>query len=282
MEIISEILGDYKEYCHQKLTGEFGASYQGSHDPIYLYHRYKCRIIEKRTRAVRETSELVVPVKYEVAYQEIHSAINTGACLKKYQSRKLKKLECNDDMLSHWGIQHFHLGQKLEPDGFVKRTGDLLFIHFSNSEAHILGIFDHGAWCDLDLVQIMHNNWPDQLAIFKSNSNTAPLTDAEYKTLRKKHVNANVIVSDGTEYLCPGMGVTANGAPLYAVLNSDKIIFMFNRAFELIRDNIEQILKSDPQQRKSTSVTVGIEFLNDTNTIAYKIKETGFLFTLSS
>lgn len=78
------------------------------------------------------------------------------------------------------------------------------------------------------------------------------------------------------------MGVTANGAPLYAVLNSDQVIFMFNRAFDLIKENIEKILNSDPKKRQSETITVGMEFLHDSNAIAYKIKETGFVFTLSS
>ena len=282
MELFNEILADYSDYCHQKLQAEFGVYSQGSYDPIYLYQRYKCRTIETRARAVSEANRLVVPEAYRTAYEDIVGSIKAGRCLKKYQSRKLKNLHYDDDMLSHWGIQHLHLNQCVEQDGFVKRTGDLLFIHFSDSEAHVLGIFDHGAWCDLDLIQIMHNNWPEQLAIFKSNGNAVPLTEEQYKTLRKKHANANVTVSDGTEYICPGMGVAANGAPLYAVLNSDKVIFMFNRAFDLIKENIEQILNSDPKKRQSETITVGMEFLHDSNTIAYKIKETGFVFTLSS
>ncbi|QNF15620.1 hypothetical protein FT670_21115 [Aeromonas jandaei] len=87
-------------------------------------------------------------------------------------------------------------------------------------------------------------------------------------------------VSDGTEYLCPGMGVTANGAPLNAVLNSNKVIFMFNQDFDFINENIEYILESDPSKRNSEIVTIGIEFLHDKNIIAYKVKETGFIFTL--
>jgi len=282
MEFLNEILDDYSEYCHRKLQAEFGSYSQGSYDPIYLYQRYKCRIIDKRVRSVSEAQELVIPEKYTAAYEDIVNSIKSGKCLKKYQSRNLKNLHYDDDMLSHWGVQHLHLGQIIEQDGFVARTGDLLFIHFSDAEAHILGIFDHGAWCDLDLIQIIHNNWPGQLAVYKSNSNAAPLTEAQYNTLRKKHANANVTVSDGTEYICPGMGVTANGAPLHAVFNSDKVIFMFNRAFDLIKENIGQILESDPKGRKSETITVGLELLHDSNAIAYRITETGFVFTLSS
>lgn len=282
MELFNEILSDYSEYCHRKLQAEFGAYSQGLYDPIYLYQRYKCRIIEKRARAVFEATGLVVPWAYRTAYEEIVDSIKAGKCLKKYQSRKLKNLHYDDDMLSHWGIQHLHLSQNVEQDGFVTRTGALLFIHFSDSEAHVLGLFAHGAWCDLDLIQLIHNNWPEQLAVYRSSSNAVPLTEEQHKTLRKKHANANVTVSDGTEYMGPGMGVTSNGAPLYAVLNSDKVIFMFNRAFDLIKENIEQILNSDPKKRQSETITVGIEFLHDSNTIVYKIKETGFVFTISS
>jgi hypothetical protein len=282
MEIINKILDDYTDYCHQNLTEEFGTYSPGTYDPIYLYQRYKCRIIEKRARVVLESKNFVVPQIYRTAYQEIITDIKNGAKLKKYQSRNLKKLDCDDDMLSHWGVQHFHLGQTKESDGYVKRTGDLLFIHFSQNEAHILGFFNHGSWSDLDIIEIIHENWPQELAVFKSGNSSTPLTESEYKTLRKKHANANVTVKDGTEYLCPGMGVTANGAPLFAVLNSDKVIFMFNRAFELISENISLILESDPEKRKSEILTIGMEIIDETSSIFYNIRETGFKFTLLS
>ncbi|MFQ2289904.1 hypothetical protein ACK323_00120 [Aeromonas enteropelogenes] len=280
MEVFNEILDDYSEYCHQRLQAEFGLYSPETYDPIYLYQRYKCRIIEKRARLVFESKELSIPKEHKIAYEGIIESIKVGECLKKYQSRKLKNLHYDDDMLSHWGIQHFHLSLGVERDGFVTRTGELLFIHFSAHEAHILGVFDHSSWCDLSLIQIMHDNWPNQLAIFKINSNVTPLTISDYKTLRKKHYNVNVTVSDGTEYLCPGMGVTANGAPLHAVFNSNKVIFMFNQYFEFIKANIEHILESDPSKRNSETVTIGMEFLHDKNIIAYKVKETGFIFTL--
>lgn len=282
MEVINKILDDYTDYCHLKLTDEFGTYSLGTYDPIYLYQRYKCRIIDKKPRVVLKPNNLTVPQTYRSAYQDIVSDIENGEGLKKYQSRNLKKLDYDDDMLSHWGVQHFHLGQALENDGYVKRTGDLLFIHFSGTSAHILGFFKHGAWVDLDIIEIIHENWPQELAVFKSGSNSTPLTELEYKTLRKKHVNANVIVKDGTEYLCPGMGVNANGAPIFSVLNSDKVIFMFNRAFELISENIALILESDPEKRTSETLTIGMEIIDATSSIAYHIKETNFKFTLSS
>lgn len=284
MKITNAILDDYTDYCHQRLIDEFDTHDSGTYDPIYLYQRYKCRIIDSRMRVISEAKGLIIPQEYKVAYEVIISDITNGYILKKYQSRNLKKLDYDDDMLSHWGVQHFHLGNTLESDGYISRlrNGDLLFIHFSQSEAHILGVFNHGSWCDLDIIEIIHENWPQELTVFKSGSDPKIMTETEYRTLRKKHANANVIVKDGTEYLCPGMGVTANGAPMHAVLNSDKVIFMFNRAFELIQENIQLILSSDPEKRESENITVGMEIVHDNNTVVYKIKETGFKFTLSS
>ncbi|MGH8559105.1 MAG: hypothetical protein ACREEM_40850 [Blastocatellia bacterium] len=282
MEITSEILDDYADYCHQRLTEEFGTYSSDKYDPIYLYQRYKCRIIEQRKRTVFEASDLVIHQEYSVAYNAIVSDISNGCALKKYQSRKLKTLDYDDDMLSHWGVQHFHLGNRVESDDFVSRTGGLLFIHFAQKEAHIIGIFNHASWCRLDIIEKIHENWPQELATFKSGSDSRRLTEDEYKTLRKKHANTNVRVKDGTEYLCLGMGVTSNGVPIFAVFNSDQVIFMFNRAFELIKENIQLILDSDPEKQKSKNITIGMEVSHETKAIIYKVKETDFKFTLSS
>lgn len=280
MEVINKILDDYADYCHQKLTEEFGTYSLGKYDSIYLYQRYKCRIVDKKPRKVLEKINLLVPQVYQSTYQKIISDIESGNDLKKYQSRNLKKLDYDDDMLSHWGIQHFHLGQTLDNDGYVKRTGDLLFIHFSEKNAHILGFFKHGSWVDLDLIETLHENWPHELAIYKSGGGVSNLSESDYKTLRKKHVNANITVKDGTEYFCPGMGVTANGAPAIAAINSQKVIFMFNRSFEIIRENIVLILESDPKQLTSETITIGMEINDSTRSVVYHIKETGFKFTL--
>ncbi len=280
MEITNAILDDYTDYCHQRLTEEFDSYSADRYDPIYLYQRYKCRIIDSRKRKILEAKELIIPLEHKTAYENITSDIANGRALKLYQSRNLKNLDYDDDMMSHWGVQHFHLGDSLESDGYVSRTGDLLFIHFSQKQAHIIGIFNHGSWYDLDVIEIIHENWPQELTVFKSGSNSKQLTATEYKTIRKNHANTNVILKDGTEYLCPGIGVTSNGASIFAVFNSDKVIFMFNRSFELIQKNIELILSSDPAKRKSKSITIGMEIFHDDNAIMYKIKETGFKFKL--
>ena len=99
-----------------------------------------------------------------------------GNSLKKYQSRMLKKLDYDDDMLSHWGIQHLHLGLQVQADGYVERTGELLFVFFKGANAYVIGIYNHTSWCDIDIIESIHKNWPSELALYKSNSNAPSLT----------------------------------------------------------------------------------------------------------
>lgn len=280
MEIKNEILKDYEDYCHKKLISEFGNYKAGTDGPIHLYQRYKYRIIYAQPREVIEPQNLVIPAEHLAAYKKIIIDIEEGNSLNKYQSRNLKKLDYDDDMLSHWRIQHFHLGNVVEGDGFVERTSDLLFIHFSNSQAHIIGIFSHGDWCDLDIIETIHENWPNLLISFKTESTSEPLTEEQYKILRRKGYNTTVRVKDGTEYHPPGFGVVANGSPVEAITNVQRILITFEKSFDSISANIDQILEADPQKRTTEIATIGLEMDEANRRFVYIIKETGHRFTL--
>lgn len=280
MEIKNELVEDYEDYCHQKLINEFGNYKNGSHSPMHLYHRFKYRIIDARPREIIEPPNFFIPQEHLSAYRKIVSDIETGNSLNKYQSRNLKRLDYDDDMLSHWRIQHLHLGQNLESDGFVSRTSDLLFIHFSDNKAHIIGFFSHGDWCDLDIIETIHENWPDLLVKYKCETGGKVLTEEEYQILRSKNCNVTVRVHDGTEYYPPGLGVVSNGSPLQAIMNVQQVLFNFENKFNEISMNINQILEADPQKRITEIATIGLEMDEVNQRFVYKIKETGHRFTL--
>ncbi|QPK04000.1 hypothetical protein LWM38_15705 [Vibrio kanaloae] len=282
MEVKNDVLSDYIDYCYEQLNREFINCNIQKSDAIYLYQRFKCRIIPQRVRVINEAHGFQVPEHFQEAYERIKADIVAGINLRKYQSRKLKKLDYDDDMLSHWGIQHFHLSTNVESDGFVSRTGDLLFIHLTNSTAHILGIFSHRSWCNLDLIEVLHRNWPEYMSQFKMTGDMRPLTETNYKTLRKKNANANIVVEDGTEYIAPGMGVSSSGAPIQATFNSSKLKFMFNGYFEAIIDNLEQILSCSPESRELSEITIGLELNGELRDFVFVVKETGFRFTIPS
>ena len=191
MKIQNDILDDYTNYCKKKLLQAFGNYDDYQYDPIYLYQRYKCRINEPKKRLIKEASELYIPEQYKQRYQSIKSDITKGVDLKKYQSKKLKNLDYDDDMLSHWGIQHLHFGIATEHDGFVKRTDELLFIYFSIETAYVIGVFDHDSWNNPEIIELMHRNWPHLLAKLGLKTGSIKLSSKDYKSSRIKNVNGS-------------------------------------------------------------------------------------------
>jgi hypothetical protein len=281
VNLVNKILDDYDNYCRETLAGEFIEYKPTKHGSVHDYQKYKYRIVSTYPREVVEANDLTVPAKYSVAYTEIVKDIIEGKPLKKYQSRNLKRINYNDDMLSHWKIQHFHLGRNIEEDGFVERTKDLLFIFFVKCKAYILGIFSHGDWCDTSIIEILHSNWPTELLLYKSENTGKFLTAEEHRVLRKKNFNTTITMQDGTEYFGPGLGVMLGGSPVEAVQNARKVMMSFERDFEIISLNIDLILNSDPNNKLiADAVTIGLEMNHEQRKFIYKIYETGFRFSL--
>ncbi|WP_159820749.1 hypothetical protein [Colwellia sp. 20A7] len=279
MELVNEVLKDYANYCHDKLIEEFKGYDYTKFDSIYWYERYKYRIIDSKKRKIVEAFEFSIPNKYQSAYELIKQDILDGQSLKKYQSKKLEIIGYNDDMLSHWGIQHLHLGLDVKPDGYIERTSDLLFVFFKETTAYIVGVYNHKSWCDIDIIESIHKNWPSNLAVYKSNKIVQVQYKEQQKNLRSRNACCNVIVSDGTEYFPPGGGVKVDGVPLNIINDYNKVIEMLNDYFETIKDNIKIIIESDPKVRNSETLTIGMRICHKKGYI-FKIKETGFEFKL--
>lgn len=281
INFINNIKKDYEEYCRNKLKSEFTNYEELNQSPMFVYQRYKYRTISVKPRHVVESENFKIPIKYNSVYEKIVSDITSGLPLKHYQSRTLKDINFNDDMLSHWKIQHFHLGDTIDNDGFVNRTGDLLFIYFTADIAYMIGVYSHGAWSDLSIIEVIHKNWPDELIKFNSTEKSKSLTSQEYKQLRANGYNTTVTVSDGTEYFGPGFGVMSGHAPIETTIAVDRIIEQFRRDFELICLNFDQILDFDPNKASLKNiVTIGMEMNDELQKFVYKINETGHRFTL--
>ena len=65
-------------------------------------------------------------------------------------SRKIVDLDYDDDLLNDWDIYHLHLGTNLHIDGFVKRTGPMLFVRFNEQNAYFKNVMGHGSWTNVN------------------------------------------------------------------------------------------------------------------------------------
>src|SRR5262249_60253000 len=130
---------------------------------------------------------LTAEIRAGVAAVEIELA--AGADPTPRLSRKLLKRGFNDKMLNDWGIHHLHLGLSMEPEGrFITRTGDVLFVLFRDDDAYLIDVREHGAWCDGDLVEIVHTNWPETIRQFRLEGvNGFELTTKQRESLRSRN-----------------------------------------------------------------------------------------------
>jgi hypothetical protein len=179
----------------------------------------------------------------------------------------MKIAERNDDLLNDWHIFHFHLGQNVENDGFIERTDPLLFARVTETYFYEINIYGHGNWSNLDLVEIIHKNWPETIENFALNNilglTYAP-TSGDIATLRKNQINSFIQTEDGTIYAPIGGGYMSDGSSTAAVIEAHKNTRYIRQLEKWIKDNptiiIEEIKKcSDYSENKQFTLRLNID-----------------------
>ena len=176
---------------------------------------------------------------------EIINKLESGENVNRLLSNKVKKLNQakNADLLkSEWGIYHLHFREE--------RSEELLFVYLNEGNAYLLDILKHEkadgsvvTWTNTDLIQTIHNNWPQVIEpfIYKINSTAQILTTEQRRTLRKKAGNTNVVVNDGTEYIPLGFGLSSSKHPTSAVIQSDHLLFKVKELQATVKENYQSI-----------------------------------------
>lgn len=195
-------------------------------DVLLQFHRLTERLIEPKPRRLCIAQGLQCPAAHRDGFEQLKQKIEAGDDLRPHLSRRLLN---NDGLFNDWGIQHLHLGTTLEDDGFISRTGPLLYAKFGEEAAHLVTVAEHGQWTNTDLIQCIHDNWPEVIVSYKAEVSRDELTSAERKTLRKQNVNATVCVRDGTVYLPLGGGMMMNGVSMNARIRTDQLMLSLNR-----------------------------------------------------
>lgn len=206
-------------------------------DIIIKYYHYKKRRISPRPRIVRVAKDFIYPDKYKNVLKTIKGKIINGEDLSPYQSRRYKDSIYNDKFLYEWGIQHLHLGDKINYYGLINRTGDLLYCRFDHNVAYFLNIMPHNNWTKKDFIEILHNNWPSTISLYKFKGLLGiehEPTESEREQLRKSNVNSFVKLKDGTIYGSLGGGYATSGQSIEVIedmLRIKKIIIAMEKTF---------------------------------------------------
>jgi hypothetical protein len=196
------------------------------------------RRIAPARRIVSYSRQFVCPPEHVAGMKTVEQKIQTGEDLQPHLSRKLKDQDYNDDALNDFGIHHLHLGTVIEGDGFSKRSGPILFALFRPEQAYLLQVFTHGDFSNREVVEIVHDNWPQVIFRYR-----VPVIDLAFhadstdvKDLRKGHVNTSLKMNDGTIYMPLGGGMMSNGTGLQVTLQRDRALDIVMDAEENFRN----------------------------------------------
>lgn len=240
--VSADFLADWADFLTRKGMPGCGLDYDPARTPKentirYLNANHR-RVPITAQRAVHESRELRVPQQYQADYAALKALITSGGDLKPYLSRdilKKKRPDKNDGLLNAWGVQHLHF----RPEG----TAHILLCKITETNVFVIQALphDHDVWVDTSLLQILHDNWPEEIAAGKLNGMKDEAVPAgKRRTLRNYNANFTTTVTDGTVYLAPGGGLMASGDCLEDHSNCDKIFAELTYWQDVVRTNAAQ------------------------------------------
>ncbi len=214
------VMDDVADLCKSRLST---AGYDIPNDSIEILEAYlqaKHRRISVQPRRLHFAS-FTVPDHLLEGYESLIEKIKNGGDIWPHQSRKILKSKIEDGMLNDFGIQHFHLGigyLQNQPQ-LISGTSELLFAYVNDTDFYAIGIFDHSAWSNQSLLDIVHSNWPKitEPYTFKNPSPNSSLqlsqtyTNDDLAKLRNANINVITRRSDGSVAMGLGGGITTAG-----------------------------------------------------------------------
>lgn len=210
---------------------------------LVFYKNWLDRLVAPRPRDVHISpallsNPLAADPRYKPGLDQIVASLKVGteitphlsrAISHGYQAKDTTERKCIrqdlDLLLNDWGILHLHLCTEIEADGFVKRSGPLLFAVFRPKDAYLIDILGHGAWTREHLIEVIVAEWPNAELVHELKGALGlnnRLTEQDRKVLRKKHANA-LFEFDGKVYM-PAGGMMASGVSIRSVMAADQVL----------------------------------------------------------
>ena len=192
--------------------------------------RYIVFTRERNVLKAQEFSALGEDKGIEILEEKIRKGENVNTHL----SAKVTDPTQQDGLLDHWGIKHFHLGEKIDAStGRIERTKNILLCRIDDENAYFIKIVPHGSgteepWYEKELLEIMHKNWPESIefARVKGVESVSPRIEQkeDVKALRRANLVTIMEMQDGTVYMPPGFGTTGDGTNPIDLMKINRIL----------------------------------------------------------
>lgn len=221
---------------------------QGFGSLLIDYRVWRGRFLRPCPRTVHRSAELRKSPKlkeHSEVLTALEAKISNGDDLNPHLSSRialpvggeasdpLHRRSDRDLLLAEWGIHHLHLSEEMGKKGFTKRTGDVLFAVLDESDAYLLGIYEHPThanWAAEEIFAVIVRNWPKAgLAIQAKGivGLSQQYSDEDRLQLRKSGV-MNLLEIDGKVYTPAGFGLTTAGTPIEATRQADALMWELN------------------------------------------------------
>lgn len=204
-----------------------------AHETLLRYYNARSRRIPARPRRLHWSKELFARIPMLTPALQSGLAVTAletmqGTDLTPRLSRQLSRpnqSDRSDTMLNDWGLHHLHLGVTVEANGMVAGAKEILFVLMRPDDAYLIDVGTHH-WTDLELVEIVHGNWPHTIAPWRFDNVRLghPLTPQHLANLRDKNGNTLLQMRDGAAYLAIGGGLTGSGRTAQSVMWADRLM----------------------------------------------------------
>ena len=270
-----DLFNDLKKMAQQRLN-ELGVPYPANADIdtlllLALNYEFKTIIPHRR--------EIHTSIEFEAKRGTLDAAMQNalGDILKKFKrghdvnghlSRSSVNAQETDALRADWNIYHVHISNHKDNPGdkFYARTGPVMFVQITDTDAFFIDIYPHGqghpeTFSRQALLEIIDKNWPKLLEPYKLKGITSVSlhpTDLELKQLRGKggptgkKGATNVVLKVGNSYVCsPGGGLATDGTP---AANT----FRLNRTMHTVKQLENWTNENSLALRKKFSKKLGI------------------------
>lgn len=195
-----DFMADVNAFCSRLLAAN-GIRLKHQDDPLLDFYIYFRRVVNPMPRAIYKANDFSCPEEYSERLAYVENAIKRGDNLLPFMTRSLVDCSRDDAMLYHWNIVHLHISNemdKVKNDGFMRRSGLLLYVYFTDNAAYFIRTIPHSGianmWSLQGCLECINKNWPELIAGFKLKGAVAGtvLPDSGIAALRKKNGNALV------------------------------------------------------------------------------------------
>jgi len=218
-------------------------------DVALLYFNAVFRRIPKKPRRILKSRQFHCPGNLQAGLDWLEQKIAAGDDLNPHLSRKIRTLRYDDALLNDWGIFHFHLGTAYLPNGLVQGTEPVLFARVTDAEIYELCTAPHGTWADVNLIEILHANWPESIMHHRLEGTLLHGTDTNtIQTLRRANINAPVQTQDGTIYRQLGGGYATDGTSTVVVMTVNKRVTDLRHLEKWVRNHTD-LFENDLKNR---------------------------------